>query len=56
MSKITIKFQVIGVDPDDYSEECFEEFDLYEEAEKFIQETNYVAKYFKIEKVFIKED
>lgn len=48
-----IKFKVVGVYEDE-SEDVFETFDSYEEAEKYINETTYQAEEFRIDKVFIK--
>lgn len=53
--EVVVKFNVIGVYEDD-SEDTFEEFDKYEDAEKYIYENTYHAEYFKIEKVFYKKD
>lgn len=49
--KRVIIFWVIGVYEDD-SEDCFEEFATYEDAERYILATTYEAKFYRIDKVW----
>ena len=52
--KRVIKFKVVGVYEDD-SEDVFETFGTYEEAQKYIETTKYEAEEFRIDKVWVKE-